>query len=170
MIQNEYDAYVMSKLSTNHQLIHTIIGVAGEWAELDQLLADELFGNLAPSPNYTEEVGDLYFYYSAYFQIAQQEGYQIIDPDDYPVYVVHETLCTDVISDILDKFKRWYIYRSEPFSKLHAVMLSSYNLLRKYHDQTVFQLANVDKLSKRYKAGFTPEEAAERKDKCEDSV
>ena len=161
----EYPAFVRSKFkqdNQDHMISHALLGIINEWAEFGMLLnygIPSFLGN-----DHIEELGDLLFYYTAYFDLLSVPIPEIlINYEDNP------KIALQVIDDISNGIKKNCVYETLSEEEVYAIVYSSYKfLISSYTTETLEKIikANMAKLNKRYTQSFTSEESLERKDKC----
>lgn len=146
-------------------LLHMAVGVSGEVAEL----VDSGGGN------WKEECGDIEFFLQGLTLNASGIGCYAYTPGLTSKYGDTVDLILDNIvveaGGLLDVIKKHTIYNkpldihkaNEHWYQIHSYLDTLYS--RYNTDRQAILSANVDKLNKRYKAGYSDQEAQQRADK-----
>jgi hypothetical protein len=141
---------------------HALTGIINEWAEFGMLCPNGMPTWLAK--DHIEELGDLLFYYTAFFDIISTEG----GLPEVKKYKDYGPIALTIIDDISNVMKKHFFYRTVGLDEVYTTVLASYKfLIDQYTTEKWEHIAqvNIEKLSKRYEKSFTPEEAVARKDK-----
>ncbi len=166
----DYQQYVSLKAAPpkpisidHHDLVHSALGLASEYLEL--VLSHDRH-------NSEEELGDLSWYLML---IANTVQYPL---DDLPISVPPKdrpTLTIRTLGEMVETFvslvKKHVIYGNDQLDLLHKSfhglwMAFLYHLQACNYPLDLCIRDNQRKLNERYASSFTPEEAAERKDKA----
>lgn len=146
-------------------ILHMAVGVAGEAAELFD--ADSV-------ANTIEECGDIEFFLQGMTLNGSGIGYKEYHESPRatrtPVPVCQEHIVTHA-GYLLDVIKKWAVYNkpldvekaNEHWHAVHSHLDNMYVTLRTNRHEII--AANVDKLNKRYAAGYSDKEAQARADK-----
>lgn len=160
-----YPNFVRSKMKEDEleaMRAHALTGIINEWAEFGMLCPNGMPTWLAK--DHIEELGDLLFYYTAFFDIISTEG----GLPEVKKYKDYGPIALTIIDDISNVMKKHFFYRTVGLDEVYTTVLASYKfLIDQYTTEKWEHIAqvNIEKLSKRYEKSFTPEEAVARKDK-----
>lgn len=142
-------------------LLHMAIGIVGECIELS---------HAENQKNFREELGDTLF-----FTTALREMYPAPPSKPEEMENVHTCCLTSIANEILDLVKKVTIYNKldplfdDKMGWLLAEMMVGISQMLDQEELPMSELrqSNVDKLTKRYKDGYSDKAAQDRADKKE---
>lgn len=169
MVRNLFNAMD----SSTEALVHASIGIAGESVEVLATLVVDYQSYAAKRENQIEELGDVYFYMTA-FALTLQEGALSV-PRETAIYVPALAIDYLVIfsGDLLDNVKKLWVYKKSwnaietkrLLDKCNYAYQNVLKVLNIAHEEVI--VYNQTKLGKRYPAGvFVATDAVNRADKA----
>lgn len=150
-------------------LIHSVLGIAGELGELEELADAVSKWDVTPETktNFIEETGDLFFYC--------RDIRHVLELSPFVSVAVHPKYSPAVdVGEVVDASKRIAIYNQAVTADALIRITDALNRLESYyeHELTIMGSsrceslqANLDKLNKRFPEGYTDKAAKDRVDK-----